>query len=285
MGIKKDGIWSTVKQSFITDAVFWENEVAANRFTAKALLLQAAVLVLAWILNVLGIFSINTAVMNRITLRGVLELVIPAVLFAVSAFCSAWFELGTYLPMYAAETKALYTRNIMTQYFGPKWLVFLLISIVCIEIARWGKRMVLEQASISKEHSRVETELDMARRIQERALPIVHFLPAQSRSAFDLAASMEPAIVVDEVYSNIVNYSGATQASVACTVDNGTVTLTFRDNGVPYDSTQADVPDITVSAEDRDIGGLGIFMTKKLTDPMKYSNDNGINCLTVRINY
>lgn len=59
----------------------------------------------------------------------------------------------------------------------------------------------------------------------------------------------------------------------------------FCIKGILYDPTKAEEPDITSSAEDRDLGGLGIFMTKKLTNFMEYSNENGSNCLTVKVNF
>ncbi len=251
----ESGIFTAVKRKLSTDTVFWENEVAANLFTAKAMLLFAGVLVLSWILNGLGVFAVSDKVLGPIVLTGIAELVLPAalclllrgekwwlkyllileltieqaridsilsynvvmamlvpvvlscryfsqrftrqitvlssVLFAVSAFCGAWFDLAEYNLMYQAASKALYTRNIMLQFFLPKWLMFVLLSVVCIEIAKWGRQSVLKQAAISDEQSRVETELEMARKIQKRALPEV--FPLQAQPQFDLAAKMDAA--------------------------------------------------------------------------------------------
>ena len=55
----------------------------------------------------------------------------------------------------------------------------------------------------------------------------------------------------------------------------------FEDNGKPYDPTTAKEPDITLSAEERDIGGLGIFMVKKMAADIQYENAKGKNKLTV----
>lgn len=46
--------------------------------------------------------------------------------------------------------------------------------------------------------------------------------------------------------------------------------LTFRDDGVPYNPLNRDEPDITLDAEDREIGGLGIYMTRKMMDKTEY---------------
>ncbi|MBQ3889087.1 MAG: ATP-binding protein, partial [Clostridia bacterium] len=54
------------------------------------------------------------------------------------------------------------------------------------------------------------------------------------------------------------------------------------DHGVPYDPLAKDDPDISLSAEEREIGGLGIFMTKQLMDDVAYTYKNGQNILTLK---
>ena len=65
--------------------------------------------------------------------------------------------------------------------------------------------------------------------------------------------------------------------------DEGNRTVTFRmtDTGVPFDPLAKPDPDITLSAEDREIGGLGIFITKKTMDSVTYAYENGENILTM----
>ena len=88
-------------------------------------------------------------------------------------------------------------------------------------------------------------------------------------------------IVADEIYSNIVRYSQAKNAKVTA-VQNGTVlSLRFEDDGKPYDPTTAAEPDITASAEEREIGGLGIFMVRNMMDSMDYRYKDGHNVLTL----
>ena len=62
----------------------------------------------------------------------------------------------------------------------------------------------------------------------------------------------------------------------------GTVAITFVDAGIPYDPLAKADPDVTLSAEERQIGGLGIFMVKKSMDGMEYEHRNGQNILTIR---
>lgn len=595
---RKRSFWQAVRDSFVTSEVFYENEVAANRSTAKIMLLTAVILLLSWILNEAGVYKIRHDVFTDVALWGIVELVTPAllclyfrgkkrwlkylliveltivlaridsvlsfhvvlsmmipvvlacryysgsftrqiailttILFGVSAFCGAWFDMSEYNLMFQAEEKIAYVRNIMLRNFLPKWMVYILLSVACVEISRWGRHMVQSQADISHEHSRVETELEMARRIQNRALPIVHTLEEQDvQDVFDLSAMMEPAkevggdfydffyldkthlvlmiadvsgkgvpaalfmmvskllldnsistgkspgkvlaevnaqlcakslenmfvtvwlgildletgeivsanagheypillhkdgsggivkdkhgfvlggmdnvpyretvmhmepgdilfaytdgvpeannaehkqfgidrtveylkgaadktmqeminglkakidefagdeprfddttmlalrmqhymepegmitatdnasieavadyvrnamdaagvptkdanrvnVCVDEVYSNIVFYSTATQARIACHGDSEGFTVTFRDNGIPFDPTQSADPDVTGSAEEREIGGLGLFMVKKLMESVTYRFDRGENELTMRYRF
>ena len=88
-------------------------------------------------------------------------------------------------------------------------------------------------------------------------------------------------IAVDEIYSNIMRYSTAETATVVCEKQDNSVVLTFIDDGVEYDPTAAQDPDITLSAEDREIGGLGIFMVKNTAESMRYVREDNKNKLTI----
>ena len=58
--------------------------------------------------------------------------------------------------------------------------------------------------------------------------------------------------------------------------------MTFIDHGIPYDPLKKDDPDVTLSAEERAIGGLGIFMVKKTMDEITYEYKDGQNILSIR---
>ncbi|MGN0814913.1 MAG: SpoIIE family protein phosphatase [Candidatus Coproplasma sp.] len=88
-------------------------------------------------------------------------------------------------------------------------------------------------------------------------------------------------IAVDEILTNIVSYSGASRAEISVATDGQSITLTFGDDGTPYDPTKAEEPDVTLSAEERNIGGLGIFMVKKMASSVEYGYVDGKNRLTV----
>ncbi len=91
-------------------------------------------------------------------------------------------------------------------------------------------------------------------------------------------------MAIDEIYSNIARYSGATEARVGCNVSENKVSLRFVDNGSPYDPTVKEDPDTTLSAEEREIGGLGIYMVKKIMDEISYEYKDGRNILILEKN-
>ena len=71
--------------------------------------------------------------------------------------------------------------------------------------------------------------------------------------------------------------------ALAIGFDEESRTITFRmtDKGIPFDPLKKPDPDITLSAEEREIGGLGIFITKKTMDSVTYTYENGENILTM----
>ena len=94
-------------------------------------------------------------------------------------------------------------------------------------------------------------------------------------------------IAVEELFVNIAHYAYdpvTGPATVRVEVDQNppAVTITFIDNGVPYDPLAKEDPDITLSADDREIGGLGIFMVKKSMDSIEYEYKDGQNILRIR---
>ena len=97
-------------------------------------------------------------------------------------------------------------------------------------------------------------------------------------------------IAVEEIFVNIASYAyhpgkGAATIQVEVKDDPLSVELTFIDQGKQYDPLARQDPDITLSAEERGIGGLGIFMVKKSMDGVDYSYDNGRNILRIKKNF
>ena len=101
-----------------------------------------------------------------------------------------------------------------------------------------------------------------------------------------LKIQMALCVAIEEVFVNIAHYAydgGAGHVSLGIAFDASESTVTFRmtDKGIPFDPLKKPDPDITLSAEDRDIGGLGIFIAKKTMDCVTYAYENGENILTM----
>lgn len=91
--------------------------------------------------------------------------------------------------------------------------------------------------------------------------------------------------VAEEIFVNIANYAYAPETgsmSVGIECSNKAAVLTFTDQGTAYDPFIRSDPDVTLSAKDRSIGGLGVFMVKKMTDEFSYRRENGSNILTIK---
>ena len=100
-------------------------------------------------------------------------------------------------------------------------------------------------------------------------------------------AQMQIDIAIDELMSNIANYAyrpevGDVTVQVAVREEPLSVIITFIDGGRPFDPLSSEEPDITLSAEERSVGGLGIFMVKKTMDEVSYEYREGQNILTIK---
>lgn len=102
-----------------------------------------------------------------------------------------------------------------------------------------------------------------------------------------LKVQMQVDVAVEEIFVNISRYAyapekGNTTVRVGVEEDPLKVVITFIDQGVPYDPLAKEDPDVTLPAEKREIGGLGIFMVKSTMDDMEYEYVNGSNILTLK---
>lgn len=94
-------------------------------------------------------------------------------------------------------------------------------------------------------------------------------------------------VAIDELFGNIARYAynpevGKATVQVEMEENTPVVTVTFRDQGMPYNPLNAQDPDVTLSAEEREIGGLGIYLVKKSMDEVLYEYQDGQNILRVR---
>ena len=107
--------------------------------------------------------------------------------------------------------------------------------------------------------------------------------------------SMQLSVALEEIFVNIAHYAyaktdssgkiipdtGSGQMSLTLVAEDGKVYMTFEDEGIPYNPLEKKDPDVTLSVEEREIGGLGIYMVKKSMDEITYENKDGKNILTL----
>ena len=98
---------------------------------------------------------------------------------------------------------------------------------------------------------------------------------------------MQISVAVEEIFVNIAQYAyvpgnGMATVAVELSDEKDAVILRFTDQGIPYDPLAREDPDITAPAADRQIGGLGIYMTKQLMDEIEYEYSSGKNILTMK---
>ena len=102
-----------------------------------------------------------------------------------------------------------------------------------------------------------------------------------------MKTQMQIDIAIDELFSNIAQYAytpntGKATVRVEVTENPMVVVITFIDNGIPYDPLAKADPNVSLPADEREIGGLGIFMVKKSMDDISYEYKNGQNILTIK---
>ena len=104
-----------------------------------------------------------------------------------------------------------------------------------------------------------------------------------------MKAQMQIDIAIDELFSNIAQYAynpktGKATVRVEVTENPMAVVISFIDNGIPYDPLAKADPNVSLPADERQIGGLGIFMVKKSMDDINYEYKNGQNILKIKKN-
>ena len=97
---------------------------------------------------------------------------------------------------------------------------------------------------------------------------------------------MQIDVAVEEIFVNIAHYAyspevGKAVVSASLDSEKAIISVSFEDKGVPFNPLAKDDPDVSLSAEDRQIGGLGIFMVKKSMDDVLYERKDGKNILTL----
>ncbi|MBQ9828358.1 MAG: anti-sigma factor antagonist [Lachnospiraceae bacterium] len=157
------------------------------------------------------------------------------------------------------------------------------------EIEHWKSELIellqrtdsLTFLPLAKEFAAVKSELPAVTEFVERHL---------EEADCPLKTLMQIDVAVEEIFINIASYAyppgkGRVTVKVEAEKDPGSCTLTFIDSGKPFDPLDRDDPDVTLSAEDRDIGGLGVLMVKKSMDELDYKYENSCNILRIKKNF
>ena len=101
---------------------------------------------------------------------------------------------------------------------------------------------------------------------------------------FDSKRSNEIKLAVEEAFVNICHYSYPTktgEVGIICRIEDNHFIIEISDSGIPFDITKRADPDINAATETREIGGLGIFLIKKLMDRVTYRREAGKNILAL----
>lgn len=161
------------------------------------------------------------------------------------------------------------------------------------EIDHWTKELVelLEKTDtllFENDLKKAETNNDLdIEAVEENLSKVMAFVDGNLEAAgCSMKSQMQIDLAVEEVFVNICKYAyhpdkGRATVRVAVSEEPVQVRITFVDQGKPYDPLKKDDPDITLPADDREIGGLGIFMVKQTMDAVEYEYRDGSNILTL----
>ena len=122
--------------------------------------------------------------------------------------------------------------------------------------------------------------------ITDKCSEIVDFLMASPDMPSDEVLRFKLHLSIEEAVENVVRYAyegGIGWLEVGTSLDHDSLVLTveLRDAGVPFNPLEAPDPDVTLPANEREIGGLGIYLCKKMMDDIRYRYEDGNNVLTM----
>ncbi len=122
----------------------------------------------------------------------------------------------------------------------------------------------------------------------EKLPAVIEFVTGTLTDQCPMRDRMHIELVTEEIFVNIASYAYSEPGGFATIRRSGGegpegLTLTFIDSGAPYDPLQKPDPDLTLSIDERPIGGLGVFLVKKIVDEAHYNYEGEQNILTVRV--
>lgn len=122
--------------------------------------------------------------------------------------------------------------------------------------------------------------------IKDKSSEIIEFLMSSPDMPDNEALRFKLRLSIEEAVENVVRYAyeggiGWLEAGTSLNKDTLILTVELRDAGVPFNPLEREDPDITLSAEEREVGGLGIFLCKQMMDNLNYRYEDGNNILTM----
>lgn len=122
--------------------------------------------------------------------------------------------------------------------------------------------------------------------IKDKSSEIIEYLMSSPDIPDDEALKFKLRLSIEEAVENVVRYAydgGIGWLEVGTSLDHDSLILTIelRDAGVPFNPLEREDPDVSLPAEEREIGGLGIFLCKKMMDTIDYRYEDGNNVLTM----
>ena len=122
--------------------------------------------------------------------------------------------------------------------------------------------------------------------IKDKSSEIIEFVMSSPEIPDDDVLKFKLRLSIEEAVENVVRYAydggiGWLETNIDFNQDTLLLTIQLRDAGVPFNPLEKEDPDVTLSAADRNIGGLGIYLCKKMMDNIEYRYEDGNNVLTM----
>lgn len=122
--------------------------------------------------------------------------------------------------------------------------------------------------------------------IKDKSSEIIEFVMSSPDIPDDDVLKFKLRLSIEEAVENVVRYAydggiGWLEAGTSLDQDSLLLTIELRDAGIPFNPLEKEDPDVTLSADERKVGGLGIFLCKKMMDSIDYRYEDGNNVLTM----
>ena len=132
---------------------------------------------------------------------------------------------------------------------------------------------------------RLTTDIGLTLSLRARVDEIDHLRPyiekVGQQAGINEVESKRLRLAVEEAVANTINYGEATTIHLNATISDKEICLTIDDDGKPFDPTVAVTTDLSIPADQRPPGGMGIILLRKMTDRLEYQRTSGHNILTL----